>query len=398
MLLLAAVLFLNYVDRGALPTALPLLRADMHLNENELGLLISAFFWVYAPVQIPVGWLAERYGAHRVLAAGLTLWATSTMLVGVAHGFATLLVLRWMLGLGESAGFPCMSKILAASVPVESLGTANGIVAFGYLMGPAVGIYLGGLLIEGFGWRVMFVVFGAVSLLWLLPWSRVAVRQHAPAAKPSEGPGTSAILRTRELWGTSLGHFCSNYTFYFMLSWLPYYLVTERGFSNLQMSRFASSAFLVNALCAMGGGWWTDRLVKRGTSADLAYKGVLGSAALVAVACMLCVAFVPGPLALVCIFIYQALCGASSPGVFAVPQILAGPGAAGRWVGIQNSIGNLAGIVAPWLTGFVVYRTGHFFAAFIVAAAVSVLGFVGWVFMVPRVRLLGWGSASARAQ
>ncbi|HVO46472.1 MAG TPA: MFS transporter [Steroidobacteraceae bacterium] len=397
MLLLAAVLFLNYVDRGALPTALPLLRGDMHLNENQLGLLISAFFWIYAPMQIPVGWLAERYGAHRVLAAGLTLWASSTMLVGVAHGFATLLVLRWMLGLGESAGFPCMSKILAASVPLGSLGTANGIVAFGYLMGPAVGIYLGGLLIEGFGWRVMFVVFGAVSLLWLLPWSRVAVRQNTPEAKPSEGPGTSAMLRTRELWGTSLGHFCSNYTFYFMLSWLPYYLVTERGFSNLEMSRFASSAFLVNALCAMAGGWWIDRLVKRGISADLAYKGVLGSAALVAVACMLCVALVPGPLALACIFIYQALCGASSPGVFAVPQILAGPGAAGRWVGIQNSIGNLAGIVAPWLTGFVVYRTGHFFMAFIVAAAVSVLGFVGWVFMVPRVRLLDWTSATDSA-
>ncbi|HUI62906.1 MAG TPA: MFS transporter [Steroidobacteraceae bacterium] len=394
-MLLAAVLFLNYVDRGALPTALPLLRGDMQLNESQLGLLVSAFFWTYATVQIPVGWLAERYGAHRVLAAGLTLWATSTMLVGVTHGFTTLLILRWTLGLGESAGFPCTSKLLAATVPVESLGTANGIVAFGYLMGPAVGIYLGGLLIDSYGWRAMFFVFGAASLLWLLPWSRVSVRQNSPRTQSAEAPGTQTILGTRALWGTALGHFCGNYTFYFMLSWLPYYLVTERGFSNLEMSRFASSAFLVNAVFAMSGGWCIDRFVKRGVSANAAYKSVLGAAALVAVVCMLCVALVAGPVALACIFVYQALCGASSPGVFAVPQILAGPDAAGRWVGIQNSIGNLAGIIAPWLTGFVVYRTGHFAMAFVVAAAVSVLGFVGWVLMVPRIRQLDWAISCA---
>ena len=135
---------------------------------------MSAFSWTYTCSQIPVGWLAERYGAHRILAAGLIVWASATILVGFTHTFAMLLVLRLMLGLGESAGFPCVAKILAATVPPKGLGTANGIVALGYLSGPVVGTLLGGLLMAHFGWRSAFWVFGALSLLWLLPWSRVA--------------------------------------------------------------------------------------------------------------------------------------------------------------------------------------------------------------------------------
>jgi len=112
VLLLAAVLFLNYVDRGALPTALDHIQQDLHLTFSQLGMLGSAFFWTYALVQIPLGWLAERYGAHRVLACGLAVWALATMLVGVVSGFVMLLILRLLLGLGESVGFPCTSKIL----------------------------------------------------------------------------------------------------------------------------------------------------------------------------------------------------------------------------------------------------------------------------------------------
>lgn len=115
--MLATVLFINYVDRGAVPTAAPLIQHDLNLTNEQLGRLFSAFFWVYALIQIPVGWVAERYGAHRVLAAGLVIWATATMLVGVTSSFAMLIALRMLLGLGESAGFPCVSKLLASVVP-----------------------------------------------------------------------------------------------------------------------------------------------------------------------------------------------------------------------------------------------------------------------------------------
>jgi MFS family permease len=391
VLLLAAVLFLNYVDRGALPTAANRIQADLQLTSSQLGILLSAFFWTYATVQIPVGWLAERYGAHRVLACGLAIWALATMLVGAVASFASLLCLRLLLGLGESVGFPSTSKILATAVPNESLGTANGIIAVGYLLGPVVGTYVGGLLINGVGWRMSFVVFGAVSLLWLWPWSRVTIPRRTAEVSAFEGATTWMIFRQRSLWGTALGHFSSNYTFYFILSWLPVYLVRDRGFSEIEMAQFASSAYLVNAVCALSGGWLVDRYIARGGSTNFGYKLVMGSTHLGAIVCMLCMAVGPRTVALACIFIYQALCGISSPGVFAISQILAGPAAAGRWVGIQNSIGNLAGIVAPALTGFVIDWTGHFTLAFVVAAVVGVLGFTGWVFMIPRITQLDWG-------
>lgn len=167
--LLAAALFINYVDRGAVPSAAHLIQGELRLSKPQLGVLLSAFFWSYAVLQIPVGWLAERFGAGRILAGGLALWACATMLVGVAHSFVTLLVLRVLLGVGESCGFPCVSKLLAVAVPVRSLGLANGIVAGGYLFGPAAGAYAGGLLMAHFGWRAAFWVMGALSLLWLLP-------------------------------------------------------------------------------------------------------------------------------------------------------------------------------------------------------------------------------------
>jgi sugar phosphate permease len=141
------------------------------------------------------------------------------------------------------------------------------------------------------------------------------------------------------------------------------------------------------------GGWAIDRYIARGGSANLGYKLVMGISALGAVACMVCMGVGSQAVAIACIFIYQGLCGAQSPGAFAVPQILAGPSATGRWVGIQNSVGNLAGVVAPALTGQIIATTGHFTLAFACAAAVGVVGFFSWVWLVPSI---GTGSGAAK--
>ena len=396
MALLAAALFINYVDRGAVPTAAHLIQDELGFSARQLGLLFSAFFWSYTLLQIPVGWVAERYGAQRVLAGGLAVWACATMLVGLAQSFAALLALRLLLGIGESAGFPAVSKLLATVVPVKSLGTANGIVAFAYLLGPAVGAYCGGLIMVEFGWRAAFWVFGGLSLLWLLPWSRVELPRRALQASAADGPTLRTLLRQPSLWGTSLGLFSSNYTFYFMLTWLPFYLVRERGFSTGEMASLTGSAYVVNALSALIAGWAIDRVARSGR-ANLAYKAVMVAAHVGSVACMLCIALASPPWAVGGIFVYQILSGMSSPGVFAMSQILAGPGASGRWVGIQNAAGNLAGVIAPALTGLLVEQTHHFTAAFLLAASVSVLGLAGWVWMVPRLAPLPWPTLGAAA-
>lgn len=372
--------------------------AELHLNKAQLGILFSAFFWTYALVQIPIGWVAERYGAERVLAAGLTLWAVATMCVGLTSGFVMLILLRLLLGLGESTGFPCVSKLLAGAVAPAQLGTANGIVGFGYLIGPSVGTLLGGGLMTHFGWRAVFVGFGLASLLWLWPWSRVVKQRNAPRTVASLRPTFRTLLRQPSLWGTILGLFSINYTFYFMLTWLPTYLVDVHGLSMQEMTNTATAAYAVTAVSALVAGWAIDRMIARGTSATLVHKSVMAVAHVGAVLCMLAMATGQPALAIACIFIYQFFCGISSPGVYAIPQILAGSKASGRWIGIQNATGNLAGVTAPAATGFIVHVTGHFTAAFLLAAAVSVLGVVGWVFMVPKLAPLNWDEPEGHPQ
>jgi MFS family permease len=395
--MLALVLFINYVDRGAVPTAAPLIQHDLHLTNEQLGRLFSAFFWVYALIQIPVGWLAERYGAHRVLAAGLIVWAGATVLMGVTSSFAMLIALRMLLGLGESAGFPCVSKLLASVVPVGGLGQANGIVAFGYLIGPGVGIFAAGLLIDRFGWRGTFVIFGLSSLLWLVPWAAMKLPGLATARSDAATPTWGMVLEERGLWGTTVGLFSSNYMWYFILSWLPGYFVNERGFSMHAMEHVATLGFLANGASALIVGWSLDRFVARWGSANVGYKAVMVVAHGGAALCLLAMGFGSQSMAVAGMFGFQVLMGASSPGVYAMSQILAGPRASGRWVGIQNSLGNISGSISPWLTGFIVDRTGHFALAFIAAAVVSALGIVGWVGMVPKLVPLTWGTAPAPA-
>lgn len=394
--MLAAVLFINYVDRGLLPVAAGQVQSDLRLSAMQLGVLLSAFFWTYALIQIPIGWLAERIGAGRVLAAGLVVWAAATVMTGTVSAFSSLLCLRLVLGLGESVGFPCVSKLLAVAVPAEGLGVANGIVGFAYLLGPAFGTYFGALVMARYGWRAAFIGFGTLSLIWLWPWSRIRAPRAPWSRRVDADPTFAMILRERALWGASLGHFSSNYTFYFLLSWLPYYLVRDRGFSTDGMAEVAGGAYLVTAISALVGGWLIDRHVRRGGSRNFAYKSVMAAAHGGAVVCMTVIALGPRPLALFGIFLYQALAGASSPGVYAIGQILAGPRAAGRWVGVQNAMGNLAGIAAPALTGLIIDQTGRFTAAFIVSAGVSLLGLYGWLWMLPPLAQLPWDSPRAR--
>jgi hypothetical protein len=166
--------------------------------------------------------------------------------------------------------------------------------------------------------------------------------------------------------------------------------VRERGFSTIEMAQVAGAAYAVNAFSALAAGWAIDRYIRIGGSTNFAYKLVMAVAHIGSVVCMLCMATGSKPLALGAMFFYQFLCGASSPGVYAMSQILAGPRACGRWVGIQNSLGSLAGVSAPWLTGIIIHSTGRFTNAFVLAAAMSVFGLVGWIWMLPKLAEMRW--------
>ena len=209
----------------------------------------------------------------------------------------------------------------------------------------------------------------------------------ASAAPP---PTFKEILSKRALWGASVGHFASNYGYYFIVSWLPYYLVKSRGFTLGSMVAIASWAYLLNAVAALGMGWLADRWIVRGRSATRVYKGIMAANHIAGIVCMVAMVVLPGAGAVAALFVFEILSGASYPGLFAIPQILAGPSASGRWVGVQNAVGNAAGLLAPVVTGILVDRTGLFDWAFILAAAVNAFGLIGWVFVLPKIEPLRW--------
>jgi MFS family permease len=396
VLLVTASVFINYIDRGNLATAAPLMQDQLRLSASQLGWLFSAFYFSYVPCMLLTGWLADRYGAKVVLAAGVGIWSVATLSTGLVGGFAGLLGFRLLLGVGESVAFPCVSKILADAVDVGHLGVANGVMSFGYLIGPAIGTFIGGSMMGIYGWRAVFIVFGASSLLWLVPWARVVIGPPVQAAggTPAPPPLFGEILSKRALWGASLGHFASNYIYYFIISWLPFYLVKSRGFSIESMTWVVSSGYLMNAGTALLAGWLTDRWIRAGVSATLIYKTIMGVTHVVGIACMGGMLLLPQTGCIVSLFAFLLISGCSYPGIFAIPQIIAGPQAAGRWVGVQNSAGNVAGLVAPVLTGLLVDRTGLFDVAFGLAAVVNSLGVVGWVVLVPTVAPLRWLTAA----
>jgi MFS family permease len=394
VLLVTASVFINYIDRGNLATAAPLVQDDLHLTPGQLGALFSAFSISYVIFMPATGWLADRFGAKIVLGAGLAIWSLATLSTGFATGFVGLLGLRLLLGIGESCAFPCVTKIIADVVDVSRLGIANGVMGLGYLVGPAVGTLIGGYLMSIVGWRMVFITFGVLSLLWLLPWRTVVIGTPIKTESISEPtPLFREILSQRALWGASLGHFASNYVYYFILSWLPFYLVKSRGFSIESMAAVASFGYVLNAGSALLMGWLADRWIKAGVSATLIYKSIMGITHVVGFACMAGMLLLPERGCIAALYIFCVVAGFSYPGIFAIPQIVAGPKATGRWVGVQNAVGNVAGIVAPAVTGLLIDRTGLFDLAFGLAAAVNILGFIGWVLLVPKVAPLKWQTA-----
>jgi len=390
--MLAIAFFLSAVDRGSLATAAPLIKDELHFSTTQLGFLLTAYYVTYVPVQIVAGWLVDRLGASRVLVIGFVAWSLTMSLTGLAHGFMTLAWLRLALGIGESVFMPASSAIIARCFPESSRGIANAVIMAGMACGPAFGIFFGGMLIAAFGWRAFFIAFGLVSLIWILPW--VAIAQSRLIERRAEVsavvPGTLAILRERSLWGASLGHFCGNYAYSFVVSWIPYYLVHERGWSLSQMAGIGGSAFLLMAVTSLITARIADRRIAAGGSATRVRKTCLAGGYVLATIFVIGCAMTDATTSVLLLLLTGAAFGLVAPNLFAVAQSLAGAEAAGHWIGIQTSLGNIPGLIAPFLTGILVDQTGGFMLAFVVAGALQLGAAAAWVFGVGPVAPVDW--------
>ncbi|MFN8009088.1 MAG: MFS transporter [Terriglobia bacterium] len=394
--LLVISVAMNYIDRGSLSIAAPELNKELHFPPSQMGLLFSAFFWSYAGFMVFAGWLADRHPISVVLGAGYLLWSLAVFGTGFVAGFQALLILRVLLGLGESVAYPVYSKVIAEQFPISQRGLPNALIDAGAKVGPAVGILVGGLIAARYGWRMMFWALGVASLLWLIPWCVWAPRRQSkdriqmPSGSQHPSPGMGEICKLRDAWGTFIGNFCANYAYYFLLTWLPTYLVTERKLSMQSMAVLASLPFWASASSSLFGGWLSDRWIARGGSPTRVRKTfVVGG--LVFGTLMFPAALVPDLRVSMALLVAAYLAfGTFSSNHWAITQTLAGPLAAGRWTGLQNGIANLSGVIAPYVTGLIISRTGSYYLAFSSASVILLVGAFCYFFVVREVVPVHW--------
>jgi MFS transporter, ACS family, D-galactonate transporter len=396
LFLLSLSVLINYIDRSNLSIAAPLLKDELRISASQLGILLSAFFWTYALMQIPSGWLVDRFDVKWVFAIGFFVWSAATAVTGLLHGFAALLIVRVVLGLGESVAFPSYSKILGGYFKEHRRGFANSMIIAGLSLGPALGMKVGGSAVGRFGWRPFFIVLGLAGMLWLPLWSAWMPRRSSPPSRSDpRTAGVLDILRRRSAWGTCIGQSSINYYLYFLVTWLPFYLARGRHLSLNQMANAGGLLFLVSAISAAVSGKLSDRWIQAGASPTLVRKGMMLTGHTgIGIALALTV-FVPSGFFLVTLACIGAFLGLGCCNSWAIPQMLAGPRMVGRWVGVQNFAGNLAGAVAPALTGFLLDRTGSFYWPFLITAGVAWIGGLSWWFVVGPLEEVNWEKSGA---
>jgi MFS family permease len=387
--LLAAAMLLNYVDRGSLSIAAPMLKTVLRLDNTSIGLLSSAFFTTYALAQPMAGWVAQRFSPRTVLAAGVGLWSAATIGCGMATSVVMLFVLRLLLGIGESVIFPVVSCIFSQAADHER-GRANAATVAGSYLGPALGTFAGGFVLAFLGWRWVFWVLGGVTLLWIWPWLATSRRLLGQCAEPQPHPAPyKEILGQRGLWGASLGQFCYGCQLYLTLTMLPLYLINVQHLSIALMTTVGVTLYISQAISAALTGVSSDLLIARGLSSTLVRKAFLIAGLSGTGACLGLIGVWPSA-AVPLLILSGGTTGLSGPMLNTSGQTLAGPRAGGRWMGIQNLAGNLAGIVAPVAAGFVVDQTGSFAGAFVLAGAMSIIGTASWLLIVPDIREVSW--------
>ena len=416
ILLLVLSVVINYVDRSNLGLAMPLLERQFSFSSLRAGELLSAFFWTYALVQLfgLAGELADRFPVGWVLMLGYLLWSTATAFTGMTTSYAALFALQLVLGLGESVAYPCYSRIFAA-MPQEHRGRANAFIDAGTKLGPAAGAFVGGMVLVHWGWQMLFVIFGVGALAWMLPWyfamprgekrvetargdlSAQGRRDGMSTAIKSGSTGSIAkMAHLRCAWGTTIGHFSGNYFYYFLLAWLPTYLVQEEHLSIGSMSRLTAAIFLLIACTTLLAGWMSDRLIARGVSPTTVRLTLVAGGQAMASSLLALTIFHGHPLVVLGLLAIACVGhGGYASNHWAIAQTLAGPAMAGRWSSLQNGVANFAGIAAPWLAGLIVQTRGSARLAFVVTGGVALVGALSWALLVRRVEPVNWEAAQA---
>jgi ACS family D-galactonate transporter-like MFS transporter len=374
--------FINYLDRAIVSVALPVIALDLHLGPAAKGVLLSAFFWSYALMQLPIGWAADRYNLRWFYAAAFALWSLACGFTGFAATLGALLAMRVLLGIGESIYLPGGMKIVSILFGAKDRGLASGLMNCGTRAGLALGAPLIAFLVPSVGWQKSFFILGFGSVVWLAPWlAAFPAGLRFERGAPAVGLAPTVASFDRNLLGMCLGHVGFSYYWYLLVTWLPDYLVESRHMTLQRAGAYTMIPFLVFAAAEPLGGWVADRLVSLGYNERRSRKAVVTAAFLTSIM-LLAGGRTANDTAAVLMIGSASLVGLATGNLYTLLAGVAPEGAVGMWMGMLNFAGNLSGIVAPIVTGMLIARTGSYYPGFAVAVAVLLLALPAYWWMV----------------
>jgi ACS family glucarate transporter-like MFS transporter len=371
-----------YVDRGNLSIAAPAMMRDFGIAPAAMGVLLSAFFWTYSPFQIPAGALVDRFGMRRSYAVAFLLWSLASAALALSRGTRDVIALRMLLGLAEAIAPLASISFIRNNFAAERQGLPTSIFIAGQNIGPALGALVGAFLVDRLGWRMMFAITGLGALVWLPGWLAAVPAEGSRAARGAvevaDGdtvgrPWTwGMFLASRTFWAMSICIFLSSYYWYFVLTWVPSYLIFSRGFSTLEMGRVVSLALAAMAVVNVASGWLADKCAARigvfPARLGFAVAGYIGTGAI------LLLPLAPQRFwALPILTLAMCSTGIGNSSFWSISQHVPPRHRVGRTVGYLNTISVSAGAVAPVITGLILGPQKHFTPAIVVAGICPVV-------------------------
>ena len=396
MMLLFFASLINYIDRVSMSVAAPAVGKEFGWDAGTMGLVLSGFLWTYSLALVPMGYLTDRWGAKKLNTFAISFWSLAAMATGGAFNFVSMMASRLALGAGEAATMPSNSKVVRQWFTIQERGFATALARSGAEAGPAIGMPLVALLLTEFGWRMSFLITGAIGFVWLIFWlkyfrnnpqdctgvspeERQYIKENTdpvnPSAKPIDSGLILRLLKTKTMWGLMLSEGCIMYTQYLILTWLPSYLMSVKGMALMKASLFSSFAFVTAWILGIVVGmisdkWLTPEKVRQGGRR----KFVVFFMALASI--FVFTSFLDNPVAIFLIITLVKTFLSSTIGLnmSLTNDLVANPANAGTAFGLLLLGGNLFGAFAPVVTGYIVKSTGVYENAFILAGLLVIVG------------------------
>ena len=393
--LLVILGMVTFLDRINISVAGSSIMHDLGLSPSEWGWVQSAFILSYGLMQIPMGALGDRYGHRSILALIVLWWSAFTAFTGMAGGLASLLVIRFMFGIGEAGSSPCSTGVISRWFEKDEVGKAQGYVWAASRMGGALTPFVVIPVMMWVGWRSAFYLLGALGIVWAVVWywyyrnpsetSQISITSTSSATSAPSKPSIDwgLLLRSRQMW-----LLCGMYFFYafgswFFFSWFPTFMELGRGFDKSELTYAVAVPFIMSMIGNIAGGHLTDRLsrkygIKTGRKA-------LGSTSLaLSAVCMFLAAFIPGKMA---VFIFLSLCfgifDLMLPSAWALCIDL-GKQHAGTLSGAMNTAGNIGGFCCGILFGELVQQSGNYNLPLYMIAVMLIVSAVLFAFINPE--------------